>query len=127
MSSASHPRRRKIATAILILTWVAAFTATHLPAEAVPTAPVGAAVLHAIGYAVLASLLRWVLALHGHARLRPTVAVLIALVPYAILDECTQPLVGRHASFLDVLADLAGVVAALAIFEAAVAIRRRRA
>ncbi len=31
---------------------------------------------------------------------------------YAALDECLQPLVGRTASFIDWLADVAGILAA---------------
>jgi VanZ family protein len=103
---------------VLVVYWVALFASTHVPQE-FPGVPVHHwdKVAHFAAYTVLAVLFTttWQLAAGElqPAHLRWT---WIFLVAYGAIDESTQPLVGRDASYLDWLADAAGVAAGLAIF-----------
>ena len=113
-----------LARALLVL-WLAAFTATHLPKGHVPDTDVGDRTLHAVGYFVLAGLFLVTLIVRGTGRIR-RVGIACAVFPvYAAIDEISQPLVNRHASFDDWLADMAGLAAAVLICELAAALLKR--
>ena len=112
--------------ALLVVTWLAAFTATHLPKEAVPEIPATDWTLHLVGYFVLAGLFAGALTACGVRRARRAALAVSVFAAYAAFDEITQPLVNRHASVHDWLADLIGVVLALAAWEVAVAVWQRR-
>jgi hypothetical protein len=55
----------RIAHAVLILAWLAAFTATHIPPDRLPALGISGKVLHLVGYAGLSSLLWIVLIFRG--------------------------------------------------------------
>jgi len=109
----------------LAVTWLGAFLATHVPAEKVPDVHVTDKTLHAVGYFVLATLLLAWLAARGVRRIRRATIAIVALAVYGAIDEATQPLVQRHASIEDWLADLAGVLAAAIVCELLLALFAR--
>ena len=51
--------------------------------------------------------------------------VIAVAILYGAFDEITQPLVNRHAAWRDWLADVLGALAAIVIFEAISALRKR--
>jgi len=122
-------RSRRLALYGLLLTWAAAFAATHLPPSGVPTGGLGDVYLHGLGYFVLTSIFLAVLAAYGARPARRIGVVLFVLAIYGAVDEATQPLVGRHMAFTDWLADVGGVVAAVLVVEVGRALlgRSRRA
>ena len=101
--------------ALCAIVWVAAFVATHTPADRLPHAAVSAKVLHFVGYFIIASLLMLTLA---GAKFRPAKRSLIALctmILYGAFDEMTQTFVGRTASVGDWMADSLGAAAAVLV------------
>jgi VanZ family protein len=118
----SHlPRRSKwrwILPCLLTLYWAALFVATHLPRN-VPYLPSERTdkPIHFVAYFALAALLAatWQ---HMVERLqwRHFWWAWLTLVLYAAVDESTQTLVGRTASFRDWFADVLGATCGLAIF-----------
>lgn len=98
--------------------WLALIAATHYPRVPIPgDVPNSDKILHFVAFALLA-LLFW---LFLGARASIWRAALV-LIPYSALDEYTQQFVGRDSNFPDWYADVAGIVAMLAVLE----IRRRR-
>ncbi len=92
--------------------WAVLFTATHTPMPAGP--PASDKLLHFSAYFVLAVLFAvWRITRHAPTRriVQLTIGVLFA---FAVFDELTQTLVGRHCDALDAAADWAGISAALA-------------
>ena len=110
---------------LLVVIWIAAFTATHLPKRHVPETHVSDRTLHAVGYFLLGGLFLVTLIVRGVGRVRRVGIAFAVFCVYAALDEITQPLVSRHASFQDWLADVIGVVAAVIVFELAAALLKR--
>ena len=114
---------RRRPRAVLVAYWIAAFVATHSPPlfrddDGPPMfePPIGPdKVFHFGGFAVLAFLLM-------NALRRPAATFVICLL-YGVLDELTQPPFGRTADPFDLLADLLGAAAGVALF---VRIRHRR-
>lgn len=117
------PIRIRIAVALAVY-WLALFATTHLPIERLPE-PVADSdkLIHFTAFAGLAALL-WLFlrARPGGATVRTAALAAAVLVPYAILDEYTQQLVGRHTDVLDGIADVAGITCALLVCEL---VRRR--
>ena len=112
-----------------VLLWLGAFVVTHLPPEDVSGIHIGDKTAHGIGYGVLAMVLVGTLILFGRTRLSRIVLTLGILLPYGAFDELTQPLFGRWASFWDWVADAAGVVIVLTLWETVLlvsAVLRRR-
>jgi VanZ family protein len=112
---------------LLACYWAVLFIATHVPREMVRL-PRGVSDLvpHFIAYAVLAVL--FAAALHvtvRQVRSWQFCAAWMLLVASAAIDEASQPLVGRHASVWDWLADAAGAAVGIAVFY--LWARRRRA
>ena len=115
-------------TILLALVWMGAFVLTHIPAGRMPRTHISDKTLHTVGYAALALALLGVLAARGVGRARQLLIAAVALPLYAAMDELTQPLVNRHASMTDWLADLLGVAVGMIVYRACVAVldRRRR-
>ena len=102
---------------VFIMAWFGAFVATHLPPDDISDIHMSDKTAHCIGYAVLATLLVGTLVFFGRTRLFRIVLTLGILLTYGAFDELTQPLFGRCAAFNDWLADAAGVVIALTLWE----------
>ena len=126
LAPATTNRLRPWLRRLLVLTWLSAFVATHLPAGNVPDVHVGDKTLHVVGYFVLASLLLATLITRGVGPICRVAMTVVALAAYGAIDEATQPFVRRHASFDDWLANLAGVLAAVIVCELVVALLGRR-
>jgi VanZ family protein len=98
--------------------WLALFAATHVPRRVV-TVPGGKIddVIHFVAYAILAGLLAitWERSA-GQLSAAHLRWAWVALALYAAIDELTQPLVGRTASWADWLADALGAAVGLALF-----------
>ncbi len=110
----SRLSRRRLAVAILCTLCV--LVLTHLPLDPTPKAWQDGPfhldkIEHVLAYGLMATL--YLRALH-HYRRRTLFFVVATLVILALVDELTQPLVGRTASVWDFLADLAGASLALA-------------
>jgi len=105
-------RRARILSAVVCgVLWAGALTATHVPAPDVPVViPASDAVLHCMGYFVLAVAFGVTLRLHGVSARRVAIIVPLVMAAYGAFDESTQPLFNREASWGDWFADLAGAV-----------------
>jgi VanZ family protein len=116
---AATPRRtarevfaRRAATALLVVVWISAAVATHLPAEKIPTMYTSDKTKHVVGYFGLATI--FLLTLRAY-RVRPRRRWLLALpilAAYGAVDELTQPWFNRFASVLDWACNLAGITLA---------------
>ena len=107
MRDGSVPLGRVVFGAVVALSLVVLFA----PAGDVPSAPLGVdKVVHGVLFLALAATGRW-------AGLRPAV-LLPALLAYAAGSEVLQGLsgIGRTASGLDVVADVVGALAGLALW-----------
>ncbi len=113
-------------TAVCALTWLAAFAATHMPAENIPTTPGGPAAMHLIGYFGLTVMFVATLAAHRVRRGRRILSAAIVLPVYGLVDEWTQSFVGRDADVVDCLVDVAGALLAVVLVELILAARGRR-
>lgn len=102
---------------VFVIAWFGAFVATHLPPEDISDIHMSDKTAHCIGYGVLATLLVGTLIFFGRTRVFRIVLTLGILLTYGAVDELTQPLFGRWASFWDWVADATGVVVALAFWE----------
>lgn len=116
MTRGRQTRRRaaRWAFGLFVIAWA---TASHWPNLRAP--PVGISnadkVVHFgafVTWTVLLGLTGWVGTGAGGRR-----RVIVVALLYAILDEATQafPILGRHADFSDLLADVAGAAVGLAI------------
>ena len=114
-----EPRRRPAR----ILAWLtAAYTAvlvfaTHYPkpADLLGPDPPSDKTLHFIAYGLLGLLAGATVAAAGRWSPRTALAVLLALAAFAVLDEATQPVFGRHADPLDWVYDCIGLTAGLVL------------
>jgi VanZ family protein len=113
-------------TATCVLTWMAAFAATHVPGEHIPATPGGPAVMHLLGYFVLTVLFTATLSAHRVRRARRVLLASIVMPVYGALDEWTQSFVGRDADVVDCLVDVAGAITAMILVELVLAARNRR-
>lgn len=99
--------------------WVFLFCATHFPRPRLPgTLPQEDKLVHFVAFGVLAFLL-WRCAETYKRELSgwfPVIA-LLGLAAYGALDEYLQQFVNRNTSVIDWLANVAGVVTALALLE----------
>jgi len=93
----------------LIPYWILCFVLTHLPpSSALPEAPGLDKVMHFGGYSLLGFLLSlYFLSKHGSKKTWILRALGI-LAAYSVLDELTQPLVGRDFEVGDLFADSLG-------------------
>jgi VanZ family protein len=118
-NTAPHTRTlaRRAILVLLIATWLAAFTATHLPPSKIPDTGMGDVTLHTIGYFGLASLFVLTLASRRARRAWRVPLTLCAFAVYGVLDELTQAWVNRRPAATDWLADMAGTVLAVLVWE----------
>lgn len=90
-----------------------AFALTHTPADELGDLPdyLSDYILHGIGYFILGGLAVWVV-LSNRRKPTPRVylAVYLAILIYAVIDERTQPWVGRACEFSDWVADAVGAL-----------------
>jgi hypothetical protein len=131
----------QIRTLIWLLYFVCAFTATHLPPSKLPSAPwLSDKVEHLVGFAVLGFVTYWRFGpwqstgttrehsessgqRSGRKGLHRMHLLGAFLAVYALIDEATQPLVGRGCEALDWLADMAG--ATIGLFAGSICFRNR--
>ncbi len=113
-------RFRRTLLLMCILMWVSAFCLSHIPLPQLPDLPGKDKGLHFIGFACLASILLLTLMAHGRGHdqklLRRCAITLLVTAVYGAIDELTQPLVKRHGTVDDWLADVAGSVAAVIVW-----------
>jgi VanZ family protein len=98
--------------------WAALFIATHIPADRLPRpAQTADKLAHLLAFAGLSWLFAttWELSA-GRLNSRHLVRAWFLLALYGALEEATQPLVGRHASVFDWLADMTGAALGLVLF-----------
>jgi VanZ family protein len=111
-------REPRIWQAMLAIYWLALFVSTHLP-QATPLVPGNQIdkLVHMAAYAVLAGLFAATWQHSSGQLIAPHLrAAWIAIALYAAVDEWTQTFVGRDASAIDWLADVAGAAMGLALF-----------
>ena len=117
---------RRILAAICGIWWALSAVATHVPIETLPSRAPGPPALHVIGYTLLTGLFLTTLIAYGVRPWRRLVVAVFVIVVYAAVDEATQPWFGRDGTVDDWLADLAGMVFALAMIEVPAALARFR-
>jgi VanZ family protein len=111
-------RLRQYMLLICIVTWAAAFVATHVPAERVPQTGLQESSLHLLGFLGLAGVFWLALAAYGVGARRRIALVIGIMAAYAAVDEITQGLVGRSPAVSDWFADVVGTLCAAAALEA---------
>ena len=111
-------RFRRWIVACLIVLWIAAAIASHIPQEHLPPLPTNGKILHVLGFLGLATLLQLALGSYGMSSLRRNLWVLVVFSVYAALDEGTQPYFHRHGCVSDWLLDTASAALSLAVWEA---------
>lgn len=116
VSDIAHRHRRIILTASAIL-WVGAMIATHIPVGKLPHIGLSDKLAHSAGYFVLAGMFWLTLWAYRAQASRRAALVFFVAAAYAAVDEITQPLARRNASFGDWIADVVGAVAALVVCE----------
>lgn len=119
MTAPLHPRSRlpRAMLVLLVVTWLAAFVATHVPPGDVPSTGMSDKEMHVIGFFVLGSLVLVNLSCRSMPATRRIPMTLAILAFYAALDEMTQPLAGRSCEGLDWVADVSGTALAIAAWE----------
>jgi VanZ family protein len=110
--------------------WIALFGATHIPRLPLPTHyNLTDKVCHFVAFAILTFLahLAWANRRRGVQPVswRDLCAVLLVVAAYGMVDEATQPLVGRSREFLDWLADVTGALLATLVFAGLWSVTRR--
>ena len=126
VSDIARRHRRIVLTASAIL-WVGAMIATHIPVGMLPPIVLSDKLAHSAGYFVLAGMFWLTLWAYRARAWRRAALVFFVGAAYAAVDEITQPLARRSASFGDWIADVVGAVAALVVCELLLAaIRARR-
>lgn len=113
-----HVRNPKLWQIALAGYWLALLVATHLPvAGATLRGGVSDKFAHVAAFAVLAAVFAttWQLTA-GRLTFSHLCWVWVVVVLYGALDEWTQDMVGRQASFADWLANASGAALGLALF-----------
>ena len=113
-------RRRRLARSLAAAT--AAYTlvlvfATHYPRpeELLGPNPPSDKTLHFVAYGLLGLFVAATLAAAGRWSWARAGLLLVVLAVFAVLDEVTQPLFGRHAEPVDWIYDLIGIAAGIAL------------
>jgi VanZ family protein len=104
------PRTLWAGTALL---WIGLFIGTHIPAQSLPPMHVSDKTLHFAAYFGLASMIYVSTWITNPRRRWLSVMVLAICMVYGAIDELLQPLVNRHASAKDWIADVAGAACAV--------------
>ncbi len=110
-------RARRAVLLSCVGAWVIAAAATHLPAPELSSLDISDWTLHLAGYFVLGSLFWLSLTGYGAPLVRRVPVVLVVLIAYGALDEWTQGFVGRSPDVWDWVANVAGTVAAILVWE----------
>ncbi|MFA6133608.1 MAG: VanZ family protein [Phycisphaerae bacterium] len=112
-------RHKKAVLGALVIAWILALLATHLPGRDLPPGllNLGDTVLHSVGFFCLASLFWLTLAAYNVRLAHRVTTVLCAMMIYAAVDETTQAWVNRSPEVADWLADVTGVLLAVTILE----------
>lgn len=132
MTHANLASRRARRTVLLgcIVAWLAAFAATHWPLAHPPHIQVSDKTLHVVGYFTLATVFWLMLLAYGRAAPARACLTGIVMAAYGGFDELTQPMFNRFASVEDWVADLCGIVIAMAAMQSLLricqALQRRR-
>ena len=103
--------------AVALLSTACLLTLTHIPNDALPKVlqrNLLDKVEHAVAYGLIAIL--FLCSLRRPVRPLLVLIVLAVLAVIGALDEITQPLVNRYASFADYASDLVGIAGACVIF-----------
>lgn len=111
-------RSRRILTGAWLMYWAAMAVATHLPVPEGLRIPIreGDKLLHMLMYFVLTMLGgRVLLSAPAPPTLRRLAAWALVYAVYGAIDEALQPLVGRHASVQDWIANVFGILLASSI------------
>lgn len=90
---------------------------THLPPEVLPNQPQASGLdklQHVVAYGAITFL--FILFLKTPCSLLSASLLFIAILTLGTIDELTQPLVNRTASFTDLLADIIGFITVLFLF-----------
>jgi VanZ family protein len=101
------------------LVFAVTFTATvivltHIPQEFMPSKLQKSGLdklQHVVAYGIITFL--FILALKSSPSLLSALLVFFAILAFGIVDEVTQPIVGRQASLADLAADVSGIAAGL--------------
>jgi VanZ family protein len=114
------PDRSLLWRVLLAGYWLLLVVSTHVPPR---TAGLPADQLDKLAHFAAYALLAWLLAMAwesstGRLNLRHLKFLWLVVVAYGIIDELTQPLMGRTASIADWLADAAGAAVGLILFQA---------
>ncbi|HUW18205.1 MAG TPA: VanZ family protein [Sedimentisphaerales bacterium] len=113
------PLRRKLTIISLVIYWPVLFFLSHIPIpQLVREAGVSDKSLHLLVYLVLVFLLWFSAYPDGKVNWRRAAgwAVFAAAVCYGAIDELLQEYVGRSCDIADFLANVAGIIAGLALF-----------
>ena len=117
----NHPspfyRFRKLLLSGFLLSWVTAFTLTHIPETGLTHLEVSDKTLHFLGYFLLTSTLLLTLNAFSIAHIKRIISAVLIMALYGAVDELTQPLVNRCAAWSDWFANIAGITAAVIIIE----------
>ena len=98
--------------------WLAIFALTHLPSHHLPRATGYDKLHHAAAFGGLAMVLCLAASGMGRAGAKLFLIVILLGAVYGGIDELTQQLVpGRTADFFDWLADVAGLLLGIGIFQ----------
>ena len=108
-------RRRRWITAGMVLLWVAAVIASHVPQEDLPKLPLNFKIFHVLGFMALAGMFSLVLASRGWKGVKRDLVVLLVMSAYAAFDEFTQNYFHRHGQVSDWLLDTASAATVLII------------
>jgi VanZ family protein len=117
---------RAVAAVLAGGAWLTALVLTHKPPGPGSGVAVNDKLAHFLMYGALTAVLWRAWRIFGRSRRRRITTLAPLMLIYGAVDELTQPWFGRSAEWLDWLADAAGVAAALALCELALAWRRRR-
>ncbi len=111
------PMPRGVRTVLLACLWIAAAVATHLPPSEMPRESlINDKVVHFTVFGALGLIAAWRLAADREAlALRHLATWWLVFAAYALLDEATQPWVGRSFEWLDWVADAAGAAFGLSL------------
>ncbi len=103
-------------------------TATHVPLPPDMLPGDSDKVVHFIAYLLLALLAGWIVWSFGKLTFGRLVLAGLAVAVFGAIDEMTQPLVNRHMSLYDWLADFAGVIVGISCWNVwrILAARQRR-
>ena len=116
--------------------WALLFLATHWPSSHLPWSNLpwdlpSDVVLHFVAFAILTLLLVFAVAERVDSWSSASlclrcVAIVMVVAMYGILDEATQPLIGRDFKWLEWAADVAGAVAGVVLGSGFILARRAR-